>query len=165
MAVLLASVSAEVNTYCDFTEGLGDWTATILAEDDAGTIRTGDGDKTDISTLATCYTEGKAKASDATLDYCLNAIEDSDSTSEDNTVGFMSCTLYSIATGATDKRKTIAAAEIGPELDATATEAWAWVAGDALPDLVAAAEGADVDSSTMITAAIGTFASLVILAY
>jgi hypothetical protein len=162
LAALVATVSAEAGYNCvNPTEGA--WTSVAV---------------TGATDHATCGTEGtKAIEADADfkeMDFCLHskdqakveAVADDTTTADVNetvaevAAAYVTCEYFKVAKAdpAGDIR-TAAATENG-----LSYEAWAWGAGEPLPDKVAAAEG-DADSAKMITSALAAIATIAMVAY
>ena len=166
LAALVATTSAQVNFNCvNPTEGA--WTETVLM---SATV-----ENAAITDAATCGSEGTTKIAAlegfADNDYCLHAAVQTaveavpaDAAADppvEEVVGkdaSVTCAYFAIAKAEGDIRKS------APEADSLVYTAWAWGAGEALEDAVAAAEG-DADSAKMITSALAAIATIAMVAY
>jgi len=163
LAALVATVSAEAGYNCVNPEGDAAW-ATVAV--------------TGATDHATCGTEGtKAIEADADfkeMDFCLHsadqakvdAVEDDaatadvDETAAEIPAAYVTCAYFKVA-------KADPAGDIRTAAETKAGlsyEAWAWGAGEALPNKVADAEG-DADSAKMITSALAAIATIAMVAY
>lgn len=167
LAALVATASAQEGFNCVNPEGDDAWTTAAVTEG--------------VTDAATCKTEGTAAiegtADYKTFDWCLHAavqaaVEAKEAVVADDTAdppveaadaveaveASVACAWFQKATAADADIRTAAATENG-----LTYSAWAWGAGEALEDLVAA-EG-DADSAKMITSALAAVATIAMVAY
>ena len=157
LAALVATVSAEAGYNCvNPTDGA--WTEVPV---DGATDH------------ATCGTEGtKAIEADAEfkdMDICLHSADQAkvEEVKDGETVttaavdaAYVTCAYFKLAKADPAGDIRTAAATV----NGLSYEAWAWGAGEALPNKVAAAED-DADSAKMITSALAAIATIAMVAY
>jgi hypothetical protein len=166
LAALVATVAAQQENFnCVNPTGDDAWTTAAVA------------DTTDV---ATCGTSGTAAiegtADYTTFDWCLHAavqsevvaVEAVEATDDAEAVEAVAAVAASFACAWFQKATADPAGDIrasAPAADGMVYSAWAWGAGVALEDAVAAAEDADADSAKMVASAVAAFATIAMVAY